>query len=258
MTVGCGDGNGQTRFTPERPGTLTVATNLPAPGWWNGESAAALTGGFEYGMASEIARRLGLTGGVLVINVPFDDLVAGHVGKYDIGLSQVTITPERAKVVDFSAPYFNSHAGVLVSKGTAVPDLSAAKRLRWGVMAATTMETFLDEQVKPDVPVRLYPDQSQTVAALRNGEVDALLLDTFSALVEATQSAGTFEVPAQFRTGESFGAVLPKGSKNRPEVDRVIKALADDGTLGRLSDQFLEPQFGTDPAGIRFIEVPLR
>jgi polar amino acid transport system substrate-binding protein len=252
----CGESSGQVRFSPVRADILTVATNLPAPGWWIGKDANSLTGGFEYSMAEERARLLGLSQGVRVLNVPFDDLVAGHVKAFDVGLSQVTITPERSRAVDFSVSYFSSNAGVLVERGTTVADVNEARRLRWGVMVATTMESFLIDRIKPAAPVQVYPDQPQTVAALRDGLVDALLFDTFTALVEATRSGGAFEVPAQFRTGESFGVILPEGSKNRPEVDRVVRDLADDGTLARLSDEFLKPQFGVDPATVRYIEVP--
>ncbi len=254
--VACGDSSDTARFTPVRAGALTVATNLPAPGWWVGETAVTLTGGFEYAMAQEMARRLGLSDGVRVIEVPFDDLVAGRVKDYDVGLSQVTITPERAQAVDFSVPYFSSNAGILVNRGTTVADAAEARKLRWGVMEATTMQSFLIDRVRPATPPQAYPDQPQTVEALRTHRVDALLLATFSALVEMTHSGGAFEVPGQFRTGESFGVVLPKGSKNTPEVDRMVTALADDGTLARLSDEYLKPQFGVDPATVRYIEVP--
>lgn len=254
--VACSDSSDTARFAPVRADTLTVATNLPAPGWWVGETAATLTGGFEYAMAQEMARRLGLSEGVRVIEVPFDDIVTGRVKDYDVGISQVTITAERAQAVDFSVPYFSSNAGILVNTGTTVADAAQARTLRWGVMDATTMQGFLTDRIQPAAPVQAYPDQPQTVEALRSRQVDALLLDTFSALVEVTQSGGAFEVPGQFRTGESFGVVLPKGSENKPEVDRVVTALADDGTLSRLSDEYLKPQFGADPVTIRYLEVP--
>ena len=85
-------------------GELTVATNLPAPGFWNGDDPGSVNGGFEYCMAAEIATSLGLDA-VEVVQVSFDALVAGQAGDFDMALSQVTITEERAEVVDFSVPY---------------------------------------------------------------------------------------------------------------------------------------------------------
>ena len=55
-------------------------------------------------------------------NENFDAIVAGQIDpkSYDIILSQVTITDDRAKVVDFSEGYFKSDQGMLVNKGTTV------------------------------------------------------------------------------------------------------------------------------------------
>ena len=67
-------------------------------------------------MAAELANMAGLSK-VAVKNVSFNQLVAGHTSDYDIALAEITITPERDKVVDFSVPYFESNIGVLVQKG---------------------------------------------------------------------------------------------------------------------------------------------
>ena len=91
--------------------TLTVGTNLPAPGFWDAESPDDVTGGFEYDMAVEAAKRLGLSKGVKVVNVSFDTLVAGQAKGFDVALSQVTITEDRAKVVDFSVPVLRRRPG---------------------------------------------------------------------------------------------------------------------------------------------------
>ena len=118
------------------PGQLTVEVNLPAPGFWNGDTPETIKDGFEYCMAANIANRLGLDK-VGVVNVAWDALVAGQTKNYDLALSQATITDERKKVVDFSVPYFSSDIGVLVKKGTAV-DAASIKGLRIGVQQATT------------------------------------------------------------------------------------------------------------------------
>ena len=135
-------------MTPAIAGQLTVEVNLPAPGFWNGDTPDTIKDGFEYCMAANIANRLGLDK-VGVVNVAWDALVAGQTKNYDLALSQATITDERKKVVDFSVPYFSSDIGVLVKKGTAV-DAASIKGLRIGVQQATTGATFVDEKLQPD------------------------------------------------------------------------------------------------------------
>ena len=110
---------GQFPLTPAKPGQITVEVNLPAPGWWNGDTPASIKDGYEYCMAANIAWRAGLDN-VQVVNVAWDALVAGQTKDFDFALSEISITDERKKVVTFSVPYFHSDIGVLVKKGTVV------------------------------------------------------------------------------------------------------------------------------------------
>src|SRR5262249_10910785 len=107
---------GQFPLTPAVAGQLTVEVNLPAPGWWNGDTPDTIKDGYEYCMAANIAHRAGLDK-VQVVNVAWDALVAGQTKAFDLALSQISITDERKKVVDFSVPYFSSDIGILVNKG---------------------------------------------------------------------------------------------------------------------------------------------
>jgi polar amino acid transport system substrate-binding protein len=261
LLTACGDGEQKAApapaeggFTPVEPGVLTVATNLPAPGFWNGDDPSQINGGFEYGIAQELAKRLELDE-VKVVNVSFDALVAGQAKDFDVAFSQVTITDERAQVVDFTEPYYSSDQGVLVRKGARVPDLAAAKQLQWGVQASTTGQTFVEQTIKPAKELLVYSETTQAFTALQAGQVDAVLLDTAIVLGQASQPNSPFEVVGQFRSGETYGGVLPKGSPNREEINRHLKAMIDDGTVSRLGDEFLKPEFGQDPAKVPYIEL---
>src|SRR3954471_18558430 len=83
-------------FTPRTPGQLTVATSLPAPGFWDGTAVGELTGGFEDGIARALADRFDLR--LEVVDVPFERIVAGDLGGADMALAQITITPARDDV----------------------------------------------------------------------------------------------------------------------------------------------------------------
>ena len=126
---------GEVAFTPAKPGQLTVEVNLPAPGWWNGDTPDTIKDGYEYCMAANIAYRAGLDK-VVVTNVAWDALVAGQTKDFDFALSEISITDERKKVVTFSVPYFHSDIGVLVKKGTVV-DSAKMKDFMRLLIAAT-------------------------------------------------------------------------------------------------------------------------
>src|SRR4029450_1489281 len=85
------EGSGGADFTPVTDDTLTVVTSLPAPGFWNGDDPSSITGGYEYEIAKALQEKLNLSD-LKIVNVSFDQLVAGQVGDFDVALSHVTIT----------------------------------------------------------------------------------------------------------------------------------------------------------------------
>jgi polar amino acid transport system substrate-binding protein len=243
---------GEFPLTPARPGQLTVETNLPGPGWWNGDTPDTIKDGYEYCMAADIAYRAGLDK-LQVINVAWDALVAGQTKDFDLALSQISITPERAKVVTFSIPYFHSDIGVLVKKGTEV-DSAKMKSLRIGVQQATTAADFVADKLKPTQPVKVFPDTPSMFTALAAGQIDAAMTDTAIVLGQAAASNGTMEVVGQYSTGETYGALFPKDSPNAPIFDKIIQSMTDDGTLAKLSAKYLAGAWGADPTKIPYFK----
>lgn len=239
---------GQFQFTPAQAGQLTVETSLPAPGWWNGDTPDAIADGYEYCMAANIAYRAGLDK-VVVVNVSWEPLVAGLTKDFDLALSQISITPERAKVVDFSVPYFNSDTGVMVKTGTTL-DETSIKKARIGVQGGTTGATFVDNVLKPETPAAVFPDTPSMSASLMAGQTDAVMTDTAIVLGMAAESGGRFEVVGQYHTGEVYGAIYPKGNANNAVLDQIIQSLIDDGTLDALAKKYLAEIWGSDPTAV--------
>jgi polar amino acid transport system substrate-binding protein len=244
-TTGTGGSTVGAAFTPVTPDTLTVVTALPAPGFWKGKDPDKITGGYEYEIAKAMQERLGMAN-LKIVNVSFDQLVAGQVGDYDVALSQVTITDERKQVVDFTEPYFESDQGVLVKTGTSVASMDEARALQWGVQTGTTGAQYLADVVKPEKEAQVFQDLSVGFAALDAGQVDAFMMDTAIVLAQAADSNGTEEVAAQFKTGEEYGGILPKGSTNADAINAVLTELKDDGSLGQFAEQWL----GGDPSTV--------
>lgn len=238
-------------FQPAIPGQLTVETGLPAPGWWNGESPDTMQDGYEYCMAANIAYRAGLDR-LVVVNVSFAQLLGGQTRKFDLALTQATITEERRKAVDFSIPYFASDQGILVRTGTKV-DNNAMRQFRIGVQGATTSMDFAAQKIKPTQPLRVYPGLAAAYAALASGQIDAVLYDTAEVLGQAAASHGTMTVAAQYSTGESYGAIFPRGSAAEMTLNSIIQSLKDDGTLEALSAQYLAQSWGVDPTKIPYL-----
>jgi polar amino acid transport system substrate-binding protein len=223
-------------------GTLTVATELPAPPFWIGKDYDSVTGGFEVELSQEIAKRLNL-GSVKFVEMPFAGVVAGQQCPCDINFSQVTITEERARVVDFTEPYFDANQGVLVKQGTKVANLAEAKNIKWGAQINTTGARYIKDNIQPATEAQIYNTTVDAFTALSAGQIQAVMLDTPIVLgaVEEKQIPNG-EVVGQFKTGEQYGAVVNKGSENLDAFNEVIRTLKSEGFIDQLFKKYFSEQ----------------
>src|SRR6266540_2824712 len=237
LAAGCGGGNDNQSASGQQSsgglkdlvtsGTLTVGTELPAPPFWIGNDYDSITGGYEVDLAKEIAKRLNIAN-VKFVEMPFAGLVAGQKCKCDIDFSQVTITNDRAKVVQFTAPYFEANQGILAKRGTTVSSMADAKKLRWGAQTNTTGAAYIADNIKPSSEPKIYNTTTDAFTALNAGQVkDAAVV-------------------GQFKTGEEYGAVLNKGSPNVAAINNVLNSLKSEG----FTDQLFKKYFGTDPTSV--------
>ncbi len=216
-----------------------VTSDVPQAGFWEG-TPAHLTGGLEYELARDLAQRFGLKT-VRVELEHFHRVVVGRLGGADMALDLVTPTAQRARVLDFSAPYLNAAPTVLVRTGTRVPDLETARGLRWGAIEGSTLVGFIDTLVAPNAPVKTYDNDAVLLSALEARQVDAVLLDMPAAVVLATRSHGRLQAVAQLPQSEDIAAALPKGSDNVQAVDSALRAFSADGTIDDLLRTWIGP-----------------
>ena len=238
---------GTPEFRTRTPGVLTVATELPNPPFVLGDDLDHLKGGFEVDMVDAIAHRLGVKR-VQWVSFPFTKLVDGDPCPCDFDVNGVSILPDRQQRVDFSSPYFTANQGVLVRKGTTVTGVADARRLRFGVQEATSGAAYLERVLKPTRPPRIYASTPAAFAALRSGQVDAVMSDV-PIVVDAAAKYPGLTVVGQFKTDEQYGAVLAKGSPNTRPLSEVIDQLRDDGVLDQLYQKYFPEQVNIPPLG---------
>lgn len=244
---------GQT-FQPSTPGVLTVATSLPAPGFWEGDDPDQLTGGFEYVLAQRLAERWGLD--LRVIDVPFDDLVAGDLHGADLAMSQITITDERRRLVSFSTPYYHDDDGAVLPAGEQLTDLKTAKEQRWGAVADSTQLDLLVDVVRPDDDPLPVPGTDAAIEAVVSGQIDAVLLDLATALVASNERDDITTGGRIVVVDGDMAAVLPTDGPNREVVDAAIRAFTSDRTIATLIGEHLSPHFERPPDSVPVIRLP--
>lgn len=231
-----------------KEGTITVKADLPSPGWYNGDTVEDIRSGFDFCILANIAHRGGAKD-IVLQNSSFDGLVAGKAGSFDMTLNQITITDERKNVMDFSDPYFQSTAGVLVKDGATVTRESLAGS-RIGVKQGTVGQMLVSDVIKPETPPAVFPGDAEEQAAVAAGRIDAGIQDLSIVLGTAGQSGGKLKVVGQILTDEAYGVMMPKGSANVAVVNAMLKDMKADGTLDKLSAAYLADAYGVDPASI--------
>jgi polar amino acid transport system substrate-binding protein len=236
---------------PAQAGQLTLETNLPAPVWYNGDTAESIKDGMEYCMAAEIAWRAGLDK-VKLVNVEWDALIAGQTHDFDLAMSEISITDERKKVHDFSTPYFNSDIGVLTRTDSPV-DAKSIKGAKVGVQQATTGAAFVTDKLGIASP-QVYPDAGSMFAALAAKQIDAAMTDTAIVLAQEVEGKGKFKVVGQYQTGETYGAIYQKGNPNNAVFDKIIASMIADGSLAKMSAKYLAAAWGKDPSTIAYFK----
>ncbi|MFI7137788.1 ABC transporter substrate-binding protein [Streptomyces massasporeus] len=229
------------------PGKLTIATDEPAYEPWFKDDKPANGKGFESAVAYAVAERLGYGKDKVAWQpVPFNKAFAPGEKTFDFDINQVSVSEERKKAVDFSSGYYDVRQAVVALKGSkaakakSVADL---KGVKLGAQVGTTSLNYIDDVVRPKQTAAVYAKNDQAKSALKNGQVDAIVVDLPTAFyitgAEITDAAIVGQFAHQGGTPEQFGLVLDKGSALTSCVSRAVDALREDGTLAQIEQQWL-------------------
>jgi polar amino acid transport system substrate-binding protein len=240
-------------------GQLTVGTDNPAyPPWFGGSEKAPWKvsdprsgEGFESAVAYAVAGKLGFAKAeVKWIVVPFNTSYAPGPKKFDFDINEISFTPARAKVVDFSDSYYNVNQAIVVRKGTKIASaksIADLKPYKLGVQIGTTSYQYIKDTIKPSKQPAVYDTNDAAVAALKNGQTDALVVDLPTAFYVTAAQVPNSKILGQFptsSTGEHFGMVLEKGSSLTSCINQALTELRADGKLQQIQDKWLSKVAG--------------
>ena len=160
------------------------------------------------------------------------EVVLGN-GSVQAVIATYTITPERAKKIDFAGPYYSSGQAVLVradeSKITGVSDLAGVKV---AVQSGSSSIKALQEAA-PKAEQTPFNDHNTCLSALETKQVDAYVVDE-SLLLSAMQGSDAFKIVGEPFTQDPYGIGLPQGSDAKAFVNAFLKKIYDDGTWEKI------------------------
>ncbi len=232
----------------KNPGRLTVGTDKPAYEPWFVDNDPTNGEGFESAVAYAVADELGFAADeVDWVRVPFNSSYAPGAKDFDFDINQISITPERAEVVDFSDGYYEAAQAVIALKDSpaaaarTVADLAG---LKLGAQTGTTSLTAIRDVIEPVQQEPLvFDDTNAAKQALNNDQIDAFLADLptafFITAVEIPKATIVGQFQPEVGETEEFGLLFEKDSELVPCVDEALASLRDSGVLADLEQQWL-------------------
>ena len=163
--------------------------------------------------------------------------------KFDLIMSSMSITPERAERVLFSEPYYNTPGGWFGpdSFNADVTDMDAMKGKTVGVQRGTTMDTFVTEEMSGVVTIKRYTTADDMVLDLEGQRLDAVFVDYPVGEQTVLTKDGFKEVGEPVKLGEGVGVAMRKRDKElAEEVNAALATLKEDGTYDTIMDKYFE------------------
>jgi polar amino acid transport system substrate-binding protein len=240
-------------------GTLTIGTDNPAfPPWFGGTpkspwkvSDPRSGKGYESATAYAIARQLGFARAeVKWVYVPFLKAFAPGRKPFDFDVNQISYFPARAKAVTFSASYYDVKQSIVVRKGTpiaGVRSIAGLRRYKLGAQLGTTSYQFIANRIKPSQKPGVFPQNIGAINALKNGQIDGLVVDLPTALYVTAVQVPSSKILGQFTSppgGEHFGLVFQKGNPLVSCVNKALARLKANGTMKTLERVWLRKATG--------------
>jgi len=184
--------------------------------------------GFEREMGDELCKRAGLT--CEWVTNEWDSIIPNLVsGNYDTIIAGMSITEERAKVIDFTQNYIPPAVSAYAA---AKPDVDVMK----GVIAAQTGTIQAGHVAETGATLLEFATPDETIAAVRNGEADAVFADKdyLAPIVAESGGALVFTGPEP-QLGGGVGMGLRQSDKElTAKFDKAIQSMKDDGTLNAM------------------------
>lgn len=230
--------------------TLTVATDKPAYPPYFEDDEPADGEGFESAVAYAIGKQLGYAPADVKWTVePFNASFAPGPKDFDFDVNEISITPAREKAVDFSAPYYTANQAIVVLKSSEAAGAESIEELQGldiGVQVGTTSLEAVEEVIQPDSKPEVFNSSNDVITALKNEQIDAVVVDLPTALyltaaqVPAATVVGQFEAPG----GDQWGALLAKGSPLTGCVSEAVEELESSGELEALNQRWMSQATG--------------
>ena len=160
-------------------------------------------------------------------------------------INQISYTPARAKALAFSASYYNVNQSIVGLKGkpiASVRSIAGLRKYKLGAQLGTTSYQYIVNNIKPSRSPAVYDTNDAAVAALKNGQIDGLVVDLPTAFYVTAVQVPNGKIIGQFAAKgnqERFGMVFQKGNPLVTCVNNALANMKRTGVLQRIQQIWL-------------------
>ncbi|MBS0391481.1 MAG: transporter substrate-binding domain-containing protein [Comamonadaceae bacterium] len=231
---------------------LRVGLN-PAYEPFESKTATGEIVGFDVDIANALCAQIKRK--CVFVESEWDSIIAGlQAKKFDVVISSMSITPERARVVDFSNRYYKTPSAIVVKKSVKYDGPASLKGMKIGVLKASTQEKWALGELKPaGVNVVPYQSQNQVYLDIQAGRIDGTVADKVEVnggfLRKPEGKDYGYVGPDQYDVkyyGDGIGIALRKGQGDlKKQLNDAIDAIRANGTYDKIAKKY----FDFDPYG---------
>ncbi|WJV55508.1 arginine ABC transporter substrate-binding protein [Prodigiosinella aquatilis] len=230
-------------FSASAADTIRFATSATYPPF---ESLVANNEivGFDMDLAKALCHQMQAS--CTFTNQAFDSLIpALKFRRYDAVISGMDITPERARQVAFTQPYYANSAIVITQKGK-YHSLADMKGKRIGMENGTTHQKYMHDQ-HPEVQTVAYDSYQNAVLDLKNGRLDGVFGDTAVVNEWIKNNPELATVGKKVTDPDYFGiglgiAVRPENQALLKKLNQALEAIKANGTYKTINDKWFPQQ----------------
>lgn len=220
---------------PTEKETLVMATNATFPPYeyYDGDEIV----GIDAEIAKAIADKLGME--LRIDDMEFNSIItAVNSGQADIGMAGMTITEDRKQSVDFSDSYATGVQVVIVTQDSPIQTVDDLAGKKIGVQLTTTGDIYATDEFGKDYVVQ-FNKGADAVLALKNGQVDAVIIDNQPAKAFVEQNEGLKILETEY-ANEDYCIAFKKGNDElREKVNNALNELIADGTVQDIINKYI-------------------
>jgi len=219
---------GKTLAEVKEAGKLVIATSPDFPPFENLEGGEVV--GIEIDIMKLVAAALDVE--LEIVQIPFDSVLPGvQKAKYDVGVSGITVTPDREKNTLFSDVYYIAAQSIVVKADSTISSKADLEGKKISVQTGTTAEDFcLDEGYNVDS----YEANPEAKMALTSGKVEAWVVDNLTA-IQMCEGDSSVKILDEAMTEEPYAFAFCFGSEDLvEEINKVLNTLIDNGTIKQI------------------------